>query len=137
LLSSNMSSTCPHNMVNLGPLTAEIGSTIWGPLPISTGFASWQRYCTTSSSGRQLNFAALNRGRHLCSAGRPSRWALAHISSILYFSILLLVWQLAVANVQPVDKRIVFGQVAIHLTATRYGALRNVGRNHAYFQVVF
>jgi len=21
----------------------------------------------------------LNRGRHLCSAGRPSRWALAHI----------------------------------------------------------
>jgi len=32
-----------------------------------------------SSSGRQLNFAALNRGRHLYSAGRPSRWALAHI----------------------------------------------------------
>jgi len=25
--------------------------------------------------------AALNRGRHLCSAWRPSRWALAHISS--------------------------------------------------------
>ena len=49
------------------------------PLQISTGFASWQRYCTASSSGRQLNFAALNRGRHLCSAGRPSRWALAHI----------------------------------------------------------
>jgi len=24
-------------------------------------------------------FAALNRGRHLCSAGRPSRWALAHV----------------------------------------------------------
>jgi len=23
--------------------------------------------------------AALNRGRHLCSAGQPSRWALAHI----------------------------------------------------------
>jgi len=32
-----------------------------------------------SSSGRQPNFAALNRGRHLCSAGRPSGWALAHI----------------------------------------------------------
>ena len=42
-------------------------------------FASWQRYCTASSGGRQPNFAALNRGRHLCSAGRPSRWALAHI----------------------------------------------------------
>ena len=49
------------------------------PLQISTGFASWQRYCTASSSGRQPNFAALNRGRHLCSAGRPSRWALVHI----------------------------------------------------------
>jgi len=34
-----------------------------------------------SSSGRQPNFAALNRGRHLHSAGRPSRWALTHISS--------------------------------------------------------
>jgi len=34
-----------------------------------------------SSSGRQPNFAALNRGHHLYSAGRPSRWALAHISS--------------------------------------------------------
>jgi len=35
-----------------------------------------------SSSGRQPNFAALNRGRHVYSARRPSRWALAHISSI-------------------------------------------------------
>ena len=43
------------------------------------GFASWQRYCTASSSGRKPNFAALNRGRHLCLAGRPSGWALAHI----------------------------------------------------------
>ena len=34
-----------------------------------------------SSSGRQPNFAALNRRRHLYSVGRPSRWALAHISS--------------------------------------------------------
>jgi len=32
-----------------------------------------------SSSRRQPNFAALNRGRHLRLAGRPSRWALAHI----------------------------------------------------------
>jgi len=31
-----------------------------------------------SSSGRQPNFTALNQGRHLYSAGRPSRWALAH-----------------------------------------------------------
>jgi len=32
-----------------------------------------------SSSGREPNFAALSTGRHLYSAGRPSRWALAHI----------------------------------------------------------
>jgi len=32
-----------------------------------------------SSSGRQPNFAALNRGRHLYSAGRQSHWALAHM----------------------------------------------------------
>ena len=32
-----------------------------------------------ASSGRQTNFAALNKGRHLHSAGRPSRWALAYI----------------------------------------------------------
>jgi len=32
-----------------------------------------------SSIGRQTNFAALNQGRQLYSAGRPSRWALAHI----------------------------------------------------------
>ena len=32
-----------------------------------------------SNSGRQRNFAALGRGRRLYSAGRPSRWALAHI----------------------------------------------------------
>jgi len=32
-----------------------------------------------SSSRRQPNFVALNRGRHLYSAGRPSRWALIHI----------------------------------------------------------
>ena len=31
--------------------------------------------------GHQLNVAAFNRGRHLYLAGRPSRWALAHISS--------------------------------------------------------
>jgi len=32
-----------------------------------------------SSSGRQPNFATLHRGRHLYSAGRPSRWALVNI----------------------------------------------------------
>ena len=70
----------------LGPLKAEIDWRVWGTL------SYFNRYCVLavllhaarqSSSGRQPNFAALNRGRHLCLAGRPSRWALAHISSYI------------------------------------------------------
>ena len=38
------------------------------------------------SSGRQPNFAALNRGRHPYSAGRPSHWALAHILVVYYWA---------------------------------------------------
>jgi len=38
-LNSKTSSTCPDNMVNFGDFGA--------PLQISTGFTSWQRYCTT------------------------------------------------------------------------------------------
>jgi len=46
-LSSNTSCTCPYNMVNLSPLAAETVSLAWGtPGLLSTGFASWQRYCT-------------------------------------------------------------------------------------------
>jgi len=55
LLSSNMSSTCPHNMVNFGPLAADIDPVVWGTVQISTSFASGHRYCTASSSGRQPN----------------------------------------------------------------------------------
>ena len=38
LLSSNTSSTCPDNMVNFGPLTAEIGSGVWGTPTNFNGF---------------------------------------------------------------------------------------------------
>jgi len=38
-----------------------------------------------SSNGRESNFAALSTGRHLDSAGRPSRWALAHILVSSFF----------------------------------------------------
>jgi len=33
-------------MVNFGPLAAEIVSLVWASKVISTGFASWQGYCT-------------------------------------------------------------------------------------------
>jgi len=38
LLSSNISSRCPHNMVNFGPLAAEIGPVVWGTPPNFNGF---------------------------------------------------------------------------------------------------
>jgi len=38
LLNSNTSSTCPHNMANFGPLTAEISSGAWGTLANFNGF---------------------------------------------------------------------------------------------------
>ena len=38
LISSNTSSTCPHNMVNVGPLTAEIGLPFWGTPAYFNGF---------------------------------------------------------------------------------------------------
>jgi len=41
-----------------------------------------------SSTGSQLNFVALSRGRHLYSAGRPSRWASARILVL----VLVAVW---------------------------------------------
>jgi len=46
LLNTDTSSTCSHNMVNFGILTAEICWQVWAPPQISIGFASWQRYCT-------------------------------------------------------------------------------------------
>jgi len=38
LLNINTSSTCPHNMVNFGLLTAEIGSGVWGTPANFNGF---------------------------------------------------------------------------------------------------
>ena len=144
MLSSNISSTCPHNMVNLSLLAAEIVSLVSGTPANFNGFRVFasllQRCCSTeanqtlhrvlplpglvdyiyifggccsvtefcqvqnslcilqvlrsplgsvttwqSSSGRKPNFAALTTGRHLYSAGRPSRWALAHILVFVVF----------------------------------------------------
>jgi len=65
-------------MVNFGPLAAEIGPVVWGT-PANFNASRLGVTERHFSSGRQPNFAALNRGHHLYSAGRPSRWALAHI----------------------------------------------------------
>ena len=82
MLSSSISPTCPYNMVNFGPLAAEIISLVWGTPANFNRFRVLAAllHGTLLVSANQI--AALNRGRHLYSAGRPSRWALAHISSL-------------------------------------------------------
>jgi len=71
-------------MVNFGPLAAEIVSLVWGTAANFNGF----RVLAALLHGTLLvgvsETAALNRGCHLYSVGRPSRWALAHISSFFY-----------------------------------------------------
>jgi len=79
VLSSNMSSTCPHNMVNCGPLAAKIGLPVWGTTANFNGFRVLAALLHGSQVVGVSQTAALNRGRHLCSAGRPSRLSLAHI----------------------------------------------------------
>jgi len=44
-----MSSTCPHNIANFGPLTAEIGLGVWSTPANFNGFRVWPsclRYCS-------------------------------------------------------------------------------------------
>jgi len=79
LLNSNTSSTCPDNMVNFGLLT-DLLASLGHPYKFQR-VSRLGSVTARHNSGRQPNFAALNRGRHLYSAGRPSHWAQAHISS--------------------------------------------------------
>jgi len=68
-------------MVNFGPLAAEIVSLVWDTPGNFNGFRVLAALLHGTLVVSVSQTAALNRGRHLYSAGRPSRWALAHISS--------------------------------------------------------
>jgi len=63
-LSSNISPIRIYNMVNFGPLAAEIVSLVWGTPANFNGFRVLAALLHSQT-------AALNRGRHLYSAGRP------------------------------------------------------------------
>ena len=65
---------------------AGIGSGVWGTPANFNGFHVMAMLLRATGSEHQPNFAALNRGRYLYSAARPSRWALAHILVIFSFS---------------------------------------------------
>ena len=76
---------CIDNMVNLGPLAAEIVSLVWGTPGNFNGFRVLAALLHGTPVVGVSQTAALKRGRHLYSAGRPSGWALAHISSFIKF----------------------------------------------------
>ena len=81
-ISSNISPTYPHNMVNFGPLAAEMVSLLWGTPGNFNGFRVLAALLHGTLVVGISQTAAFNRGRHLYSAGQPSRWALAHISCL-------------------------------------------------------
>ena len=72
-------------MVNFGPLAAEIISLVWGTPGNFNGFHVLAVLLHGTLVVGVSQTAKLNRGRHLYSAGRPSRWALAHILVLLGF----------------------------------------------------
>ena len=107
LLTSIISSTCTHNTMNVGPLTAEVGCRVCAPQQISTAFASFFAIWST----------AFNRGRHVHSAGRPSGWASANRQTEADSSILALA---ATWRVISVRKFIDYGSKFIYLLLKSY-----------------
>jgi len=66
-------------MVNFGPLAAGIVSLVSGTPGNFNGFRDLAALLQGTLVVGVSQTAALNRGRHLYSAGRPSHWALAYI----------------------------------------------------------
>ena len=59
VLNSHISFTCFHNMVNVDPLTAEIGWWVWGTPANFNGFASWLRYCSDVAQWRSTKLCTI------------------------------------------------------------------------------
>jgi len=105
--------------VNFGPLTAEIGSGVWGTPTNFNGFRVLAALLYGTSSGRQPNFAAFSTVRHLYSAGRPSRWALAHVLVLLCFNIGSIEYRVSFPRYR--DIAVVFGySVKLRLISSKF-----------------
>ena len=85
-------------MVNFGPPAAEIGLPVWGIPAHFNGFRVLAAILHFTLVVGVSQTAALNRGRHLYSAGRPSHWALVHILVFYLISYLLVGWSSAVVS---------------------------------------
>ena len=76
LLNSNISSTCPHNMVNFGPLTVEIGWRVWGTPANFNGFR------VLASLLHRRRSTEVNQTLH-CVWPSPGRYAIYTLSGSL------------------------------------------------------
>ena len=85
-LSSNISSRCPHNMVNFGLLAAEIVSLVWGT-PANFNGVSHLGSVTArhSSSGRQPNCGVQQRASPIFGRAAIRLGIGSHSSLILFF----------------------------------------------------
>jgi len=72
---NNISSTCPHNMVNFGPLAAEIDPVVLGTPANFNGFRFLPAFLYGTPVLGSAKLCGVEKRRHLYSAGRPSRWA--------------------------------------------------------------
>ena len=79
LLNTDTFSTCPCNMVDFGLLMAGNFWRVWDNPADFNRFRILAALLHGTPVVGVSQTAALNRGHHLYSAGRPSRWALAHI----------------------------------------------------------
>jgi len=71
LLNSNTCPTCPYNMVNFGLLAAEIVLLVWGTPANYNRFRVLAALLHGTLVVGISQTAALNRGHHVYSAGRP------------------------------------------------------------------
>ena len=72
MLNSNNFSTCPHNMVNFSPLTAKIGSLVWGTPANFNGFRVLASlYCSDRRRSQEAN--------HTLNDVWPSPWLIHYI----------------------------------------------------------
>jgi len=79
LLNSNISPTCPYNMVNFWPLTADICWRVWGTPANFSGFHVLAALLHGTVVVGVIQTLRRWTWRHVYSAGQPSRWVLVHI----------------------------------------------------------
>jgi len=88
-----MCSRCLHNMVNFGPLAAEISLPVWGTPANFNGF----RILAALLHGSQVvsisqTLQRSTEGATYVRQGPPSRWALAHILVDVFLHVYLNVY---------------------------------------------